>query len=146
MNETQLVLWNEAKNPGLTATAKLRRGTRLALTATANDKDSHKDMPSDHRPQIAKRKRQEGKDDSKARKGQRPMELTRVIRNVGNGTYVVRHAGQGAIVNSQDTQLRVDELATRIGDTNWRHELATRIGDTPLALDTRQDTSDGATS
>jgi hypothetical protein len=40
------------------------------------------------------------------------MELTRVIRNAGNGTYEVRHSRQDIIVNSQDILIRVNEFAT----------------------------------
>jgi hypothetical protein len=93
-------------------------------------------MSSHHKQQTAAGKKTKGKDNSKARKRRRQtaepvgedvhvgkhvyintgkggMELTQVTGNAGNGTYEVRHARQGTIVNSQDIRLRVNELATR---------------------------------
>jgi hypothetical protein len=51
VDEKQLVLWNMAKFPGLTATVKLKKGTTLTLIAPASDEDSHKDAPLRHQQQ-----------------------------------------------------------------------------------------------
>jgi hypothetical protein len=53
VDEKRLVLWNKAKFPGLAKTAKLRKGTRLALIAPASDEDSHKNAPAHHQQQTA---------------------------------------------------------------------------------------------
>ena len=130
----QLVLWNEATFPGLTQTAKLRKGTRLALIAPASDEDSHKDATSRHQQQTAAGCNAKEKHTSSAQKRKRPpakpierdalvgrnvfvntgtdrmMPMASVIKTAGDDSYQVRLAGQDKIVKSMDMVMRVSAL------------------------------------
>jgi hypothetical protein len=127
----QLVLWNKAKFPGLTETAK---GTRLVLIAPASDEDSHKDAPSGHQQQTAAGYNAKGKHTPSARKRKRltakpieqdvlvgkdvfvntgtgmMMSMTRVIKTAGDDSYQVRFEGQDKIVKSMNMVMRVSAL------------------------------------
>ncbi len=133
VDENQLVLWNEAKFPGLTKTAKLRKGTRLVLIAPASDEDSHKNAPSRRQQQTESGDNAKGKPTPGAGKRKRPsaqpiedvlvgrnvfvntgtdlmMPMARVIKTAGDDSYQVLLEGQEKIVKSMNMVMRVSEL------------------------------------
>jgi hypothetical protein len=133
VDENQLVLWNEAKFPGLTKTAKLRKGTRLVLIAPASDEDSHKNAPSRRQQQTESGDNAKGKPTPGAGKRKRPsaqpiedvlvgrnvfvntgtgrtMPMAPVIKTAGDDSYQVLLEGQEKIVKSMNMVMRVSAL------------------------------------
>jgi hypothetical protein len=134
VDEKQLVLWNMAKFPGLTATVKLKKGTTLTLIAPASDEDSHKDAPLRHQQPTAAGYNAQEKHTHSARKRKRSaakpieqdvlvgrnvfvntgtgrtMPMACVIKTAGDDSYQVRLEEQDMIVKSMDMVMHVGAL------------------------------------